>query len=200
MMWSSRCSPTPCSTSCWRTDSLRPCIRQGSSRPLPRHRRALDRRARAGLLLRAATTPTRASSRRSSTCTCRWRSSRCAASSLGGAVRDRHLRTGDRGLGHALLRRDPPVADLRASALLITGSIWAQGVVGPLVGLERADAGLVPDRLPALRDLPAAALLDRGPRAPGALRQRCSRSSPAPSCRSTSSPCAWRRRSCTRAC
>ena len=54
--------------------------------------------------------------------------------------------------------------------VLITGSIWAQGVVGPLVGVGRADARLVPDRLPALRDLPAAALLDRGPRAPGALR------------------------------
>src|SRR5262249_41107629 len=35
-----------------------------------------------------------------------------------------------------------------------------------------ADARLLPDHLPALRDLPAAALLDRGPRAPGPLRQR----------------------------
>ena len=45
-----------------------------------------------------------------------------------------------------------------------------QGVVGPLVGLGRADAGQLPDRLPALRDLLPAALRDRGPRAPGALR------------------------------
>ncbi len=45
-----------------------------------------------------------------------------------------------------------------------------EGLLGALVGLERADARLVPDRLPALRDLPAAALRDRGPRAPGALR------------------------------
>ena len=54
--------------------------------------------------------------------------------------------------------------------VLVTGSIWAQGVVGPLVGVGRADARLLPDRLPALRLLPAAALLDRGPGAPGALR------------------------------
>ena len=47
--------------------------------------------------------------------------------------------------------------------------LGARGV-GPLVGLGRADARVVPDRLPALRVLPAAALLDRGPRAPGALR------------------------------
>ena len=45
-----------------------------------------------------------------------------------------------------------------------------EGVLGALVGLERADARLVPDRVPALRHLPAAALRDRGPRAPGPLR------------------------------
>ena len=45
-----------------------------------------------------------------------------------------------------------------------------KGLMGALVGLERADARLVPDRVPAVRDLPAAALRDRGPRAPGALR------------------------------
>ena len=69
----------------------------------------------------------------------------------------------------ALLRGDPPVADprrRRAGHRLDLG----QGVVGPLVGVGRADARLVPDRLPAVRLLPAAALLDRGPRAPGALR------------------------------
>ncbi len=55
-------------------------------------------------------------------------------------------------------------------ATLITGSIWAQGILGALVGLERADARVVPDHLPALRDLPAAALRDRGPRAPVPLR------------------------------
>ena len=41
-----------------------------------------------------------------------------------------YLRTGDRALGPALLRRDPHLADPRRSARCITGSIWAQGVVG----------------------------------------------------------------------
>ena len=50
-----------------------------------------------------------------------------------------------------------------------------QGLLGALVGLERADPRLVPDRLPALRDLSAAALRDRGPRAPVALRLRLRR-------------------------
>ena len=40
-------------------------------------------------------TPTRASCRRSSTCTCRWRSWRCAGSSFGGVCAIQHLRTGD---------------------------------------------------------------------------------------------------------
>ena len=56
------------------------------------------------------------------------------------------------------------------SAALVTGSIWAKASWGALVGVGRADARLLPDRLPALRLLPAAALLDRGPRAPGPLR------------------------------
>ena len=59
-----------------------------------------------------------------------------------------------------------------AVGTLITGSIWARGIVGALVGVERAHAGVVPDRLPAVRDLPAAALRDRRPRASGALRLR----------------------------
>ena len=44
------------------------------------------------------------------------------------------------------------------------------GFLGTLVGVERAHARLVPDHLPAVRHLPAAALRDRGPRAPGSLR------------------------------
>ena len=35
--------------------------------------------------------------------------------------------------------------------MLVTGSIWAQGLLGPLVGVGRADARLVPGRVPALR-------------------------------------------------
>ena len=46
---------------------------------------------------------------------------------------------------------------------LITGLDLGQGLVGPLVGVERADAGLVPDRAAAVRHLSAVALLDRGP-------------------------------------
>ena len=74
-------------------------------------------------------------------------------------------------LGPAQLRRDPHVADLRRRGPDHRVDLGAR-VVGPLVGLGRADARLVPDRLPALRDLPAAALLDRGPRQAVALRER----------------------------
>ena len=52
--------------------------------------------------------------------------------------------------------------------VLITGSIWAKGAWGIWWVVERADARLVPAGHAALRDLPAAALRDRGPRAPGA--------------------------------
>ena len=55
---------------------------------------------------------------------------------------------------------------------LLTGLDLGEGVVGPLVGVGRADARVVPDRVPAVRDVSAAALLDRGSRAPGALRVR----------------------------
>ena len=35
--------------------------------------------------------------------------------------------------------------------MLLTGAIWARAAWGALVGVARADARLVPDRLPALR-------------------------------------------------
>ncbi|CAA9509061.1 MAG: Cytochrome c-type biogenesis protein CcmC, putative heme lyase for CcmE, partial [uncultured Solirubrobacterales bacterium] len=72
-------------------------------------------------------------------------------------------------VGHALLRGHPPVDHprrRRARDRLDLG----QGLVGALVGVGRADARLLPDHLPAVRGLPAAALLDRRPRAPGSLR------------------------------
>ena len=47
-----------------------------------------------------------------------------------------------------------------------------QGLMGPLVGVERPDAHIVPDRDAAVRDLSAAAVLDRGSRAPVPLRER----------------------------
>ena len=71
-------------------------------------------------------------------------------------------------LGHALLRGHPPVdhpGRRRAGHRLHLG----QGLVGPLVGVGRARAGLVPGRLPPVLRLLPAALLHRGPRAPGAL-------------------------------
>ena len=55
---------------------------------------------------------------------------------------------------------------------LITGVDLGQGVLGPLVDLERPDADVVPDRDAAVRHLSAAALLDRGSRAPVPLRER----------------------------
>ena len=89
---------------------------------------------------------------------------------LGGALRDRS--TCARATARWDLRSYVAIhmALIFGVGALITGSIWAKALVGPLVGVGRADARLVPDRLPAVRDLPAAALLDRGPRAPGALR------------------------------
>ncbi|MBW3549173.1 MAG: NAD(P)-binding domain-containing protein, partial [Actinobacteria bacterium] len=45
-----------------------------------------------------------------------------------------------------------------------------QGLVGLVVGVAGADARILPHRLSALRVLHAAALLHRGPRAPGTLR------------------------------
>ena len=86
-------------------------------------------------------------------------------------------RVGDR----SYLRTRDPRWDMRSYVTIHMSLIFAlgdadhgldlgEGLVGALVGVERADAGLVPDRVPAVRHLPAAALLDRGPRAPGALR------------------------------
>ncbi len=69
---------------------------------------------------------------------------------LGGVFAIGYLRTGDRRWDMRSYVRDPHVADLRgrrADHRLDLG----QGVVGPLVGVERADAGLLPDRDPAVR-------------------------------------------------
>ena len=68
-----------------------------------------------------------------------------------------------------LLRLDPHLGDLRRRRAAHRGDL-GQGPVGRLVGVARADPGQLPDRLPALRHLLPAALLDRGPRPPGALR------------------------------
>src|SRR4051794_33385720 len=74
-------------------------------------------------------------------------------------------------MGPALVRRDPFIAHARHRRPA-DGRDLGEGLVGPLVGVGRADARFVPDHLPALRLLPAAALLDRGPGPAGALRGR----------------------------
>ena len=168
MISCSGCSPTRSSTTCSTSDARqvltgpRPALH-----PLRRPRRSAASRWSSST---RPTRPTRASCRRSSTCTCRWRSSRCSASWPAACT------------ASASCARATALHDLRsyvaihislilAVGALITGLDLGQGLVGSLVGLGRADAGLLPDRVPALRLLPAAALLDRGPGAPVALRR-----------------------------
>ena len=70
-----------------------------------------------------------------------------------------------------LLRLDPHLGDLRRRRAAHRRDL-GEGLLGRLVGVAGADAGQLPDRLPALRDLLPAALRDRGSRAPGPLRVR----------------------------
>ena len=115
-----------------------------------------------------------------------------------GSWRSMHLRTRDPRWdmrSYVAIHISPDLRRRRADHRLDLG----EGRVGSLVGLERADAGLVPDHDAALRDLPAAALRDRGPRAPGARRVGVRDHVPASSCRSTSRSCASRPPTCTRA-
>ena len=153
-----------------RVAARRPAVRQGPARAEHLDGRRDRRRARPGLLLRAAGSRTglpaedllraRAAGDRRAV---RLRARRAARDPAPAHTRP--------ALGHALLRRHPHEPDLRrrhADHRLDLG----QGLVGALVGVERAHARLVPDHLPAVRHLPAAALRDRGPRAPGALRLR----------------------------
>src|SRR4051812_4302920 len=166
MIWCSAYWPTHCSTTSSRTSALR----ETTPRALDRDGRHDDHRARARVLLRA-----------------HGRRPGLHAEDLlhprpngdRGAVRVRvGRRQRDPAPAHArpevrpaLVRRDPPQPDprrRRAGHRLDLG----EGELGPLVGVGRADARLVPHRVPALRDLPADALLDRGPREAGALRER----------------------------
>src|SRR3954467_4167438 len=167
MISCSGCSPTRSSTSCWRIDSV---VRPGFEDPLASHRRARRGRVRACLLLRAERRrpgvhpedllPARAAGDRRAV---RVRGRR--------RVRDPVPALGRPDARSALLRRHPPVADPRGRRADHRLDLGAR-LLGPLVGVGRADAGLVPDRVPALRVLPAAAVLDRGSGAPGALRGR----------------------------
>ncbi len=89
----------------------------------------MARRARRSSSSTRRSKPNRASCRRSSTCTCRWRSSRCAASSLGGIFAIQHLRTRD---ARWDLRSYVAIhmSLIFGVATLITGSIWAKGSWG----------------------------------------------------------------------
>ena len=86
-------------------------------------------------------------------------------------LRDRPPAHGRPQVGCLLLRLDPHVGDLRRRRADHRRDL-GQGLLGPLVGLGRADAGQLPDRLPPVRDLLPLPLRDRGPRAAGPLRLR----------------------------
>ena len=72
-------------------------------------------------------------------------------------------------LGHAFLRRNPPVDRVRRGGAR-HGLDPGQGELGPLVGVGRADARVVPHRLPSLLHLPATPLHDQGHRPPSPVR------------------------------
>ena len=167
MIWCSGCSPTPCSTSSWRTDA--PC----TARACAPSRIATVVALTAALALVFFYAPLDADQGfvqkifyvhvpMAIVALCGF--------VAGGIFAIQHLRTRRPRAGTCAPTSRSTCALIFGVGVLITGSIWAKALVGPLVGVGRADARLVPDRLPALRDLPAAALLDRGPRAPGALR------------------------------
>src|SRR4051812_16541549 len=168
MISSSGSSPMPCSTSWSRTDRL--AVRNASTCLVSRHRGDAHGRLRAGLLLRA-------DGRRPGL-----HAEDLLRARAAGHRRPVWLRL-RRDHGHpasaharlalrpALLRRHPPQPGPRRRRAH-HGLDLGEGELGALVGVGRADARVLPGRLPALRHLPAAALLDRGPRAPGALRER----------------------------
>ena len=75
--------------------------------------------------------------------------------------------------GIAYLRTEDRIWDMRSYCAIHMSLIFSvgghhhrldlgQGLLGSLVGMVRADAGLLPDRDPAVLHLSAAALLDRG--------------------------------------
>src|SRR3954452_2159265 len=165
MMLCSQPSRTRCSTTCWRTDA-----RQGTATPRLPHRPDPHRRLRARLLLDAERG--RPGVRAEDLLPARADGDRGAVWVRGRWGRRAHVPAHPRReVGSPRLRRHPPVADpgLRRAH---HGLDLGQGVVGALVAVGRADARVLPHRVPAVRDLPGAALLDRGPRAPGALRLR----------------------------
>ena len=143
-----------------------------ASAPVHRDRRRPHRRLRAGRLLRADgrrpglhpedLLPARAAGDR--------RAGRLRRSAAIMAIQ--HLRTGDRALRTCAPTSRSTCRSSSASACCITGAIWAKASWGHWWVWDEPTLVSLPDRLPPLLRLPAAALLDRGPRAPGALRLR----------------------------
>src|SRR5579864_7942675 len=172
MIWCSPSWPTRSSTFCWRTKGFEPLFarpawshhcHRGDDRGGPGPRLLLRAaRRRPGLHPEDLLRPCAAGDRLSMRVRPRW-SVRCRSPAHGGSK-----------VGHALLRGDSHVADLHRGRIDNRLDL-GQGVVGTLVGVERPDARLLSDRVPALRHLSAAALLDRGPRATGAIRERVRR-------------------------
>ena len=167
MILCSASSPTPCSTSSWRTKHAH-YAPPFTSRPFHRHDRRVLRVAQPGLLLR----PDRSRRRLPAEDLL---SARAACDRHAVRIRDRRPvrnRTSAYSrstLGPALLCRHPHEPDLRGGGADHRLDLGAR-LMGPLVGLERAHARIVLDHHAAVRHIPAAALRDRGPRAPGALR------------------------------
>src|SRR3984957_11946838 len=159
MILCSASSPTPYSTSCWRIKDTG--AQPFTSLPLHSHRGGFLRIAEPRFLLCADRSrrrlpaedllPARASGDRDLVRLCDRRPD--------GDRSPTHTRPT---LGPALLRGDPHEPDLRRRSPHHRLNLGT-GLVGSLVGLERAHAGLFPDHLPLVRHLPAPALRDRGP-------------------------------------
>src|SRR6266508_3868332 len=171
-MWCSSWSDTRYTTSSWRTDRA---SRTRTSNEVPEpasasghHRRRPGGRLRAGLLLR--------SQRRGSglhpedllssrpPCDLRARGLRRRGDS-----RDPSPAEPGSGPRRPRVRLDSPLGHLRGGGAPHGLDLGAR-LVGQVVGLGRADAGQLPDRLSALRDLLPASLRDRGPGPAGTLR------------------------------
>ena len=131
MIWSSGCWPTRSSTSCSRTDAGDPPMYGTRLRLLSLATVVtLDRGLRAGRVRRADGRRPGLHRRRSSTCTCRWRSSRSAASSSAGSCAIQHLRTRrPRATTCAPTSRSTSSLVLGVGVLL-TGAIWARASWG----------------------------------------------------------------------
>ena len=143
-------------------------------------------------------TPTRASSRRSSTCTCRSRSSALVGFMIGGIFAHRPPAQRQPSSWDAYSYVSIHMSVIFGVAVLITGAIWAKASWGHWWVWDEPTlvSFLIVFLLYATYYPFRYAIED--PRAPGPLRLGLRDHRAAPSCRSTSSPCGWRRASSTR--